>query len=79
METTAPKVKRPVGRPKKKRPVGRPKKVNEIKKELKDFSFDNTLLKFDVQYLEEEIRGYRIIISYLERQLGLNQTQTDEE
>ncbi len=62
-----------------KRPVGRPKKVNEIKKEPKDFLFDNAVLKFDVQYLEEEIRGYRIIISYLERQLGLNQTQTDEE
>lgn len=77
--TTETKVKLPVGRPKKKRPVGRPKKVNNIKKEPRDFSLDNAILKFDVQYLEQEVRGYRTIISYLERQLGLNQTQRDEE
>ena len=83
-----PKKKRPVGRPKKKRPVGRPKKIipidttKKIDKEYKvrrktssDYAEEIIELYQRIDFLESQINGYRVVISYLEDQLGLRQTQ----
>lgn len=77
-EEKKPEVKRPVGRPKKKRPVGRPRKITPIEtaKSIEGkYSKEIIELYEKIDFLESQINGYRVVISYLEDQLGLRQTQ----
>jgi hypothetical protein len=66
--TTEPKVKRPVGRPRK----------TAVRVGKLDMSFDKEHIRelnARIAELEYQNIGFRSVISYLETQLGLTQTQ----